>query len=93
MYGIDHKSVQKKFTSNILCFSWKRTANGDIAADREGKNVLQIVVVQRRDTHEWALPGVGSGTVDFTVSYSCHTLQNTKSRPRIDPRFTTPVNH
>ncbi|XP_064612144.1 ADP-ribose pyrophosphatase, mitochondrial-like [Liolophura sinensis] len=49
---------------------WKRTANGDIAADREGKNVLQIVVVQRRDTHEWALPG---GMVDIGehISVTC----------------------
>ncbi|KAI5637233.1 NUDIX domain-containing protein [Phthorimaea operculella] len=40
---------------------WKRLQTGDIATDGDNKPILQVVVIKRRDTGEWALPG---GMVD-----------------------------
>ncbi len=41
-----------------LLLSWKRAKNGAIFTDGEGKYVLQFVGIKRKDTGEWALPGV-----------------------------------
>ncbi|KAJ2949154.1 hypothetical protein O0L34_g6095 [Tuta absoluta] len=40
---------------------WKRLSTGDIATDVDNKPILQVVVIKRGDTGEWALPG---GMVD-----------------------------
>ncbi len=41
-------------------FRWKRDEKNEKVYDPEtGKPILQFVAIQRRDTKEWAIPGVG----------------------------------
>ena len=40
---------------------WKRDDDGEVIKDENGKPIAQFVAVQRRDNHEWAIPG---GMVD-----------------------------
>lgn len=50
---------QGSMRNYVLIFSfirWKRDGQGD-KVDKEGKPVLEAVVIQRRDTEQWALPG------------------------------------
>lgn len=42
----------------FLTQRWKRDSSGEKVM-KEGKPVLEIVAIQRRDCKEWALPGVG----------------------------------
>jgi ADP-ribose pyrophosphatase len=41
-----------------LVTRWKRAKNGEIVLDAHGQPIMQFVAIQRRDTGEWALPGV-----------------------------------
>lgn len=39
--------------------TWSRDANGKVIKDpKSGKPILKFVSIQRRDTKEWAIPGV-----------------------------------
>jgi ADP-ribose pyrophosphatase len=40
-------------------YRWKRNENGDLVLDSITKKpILKFVAIQRRDTKEWAIPGV-----------------------------------
>jgi len=42
-----------------VCFRWKRNGQKEIVKDVTSSHpVLQFVAIQRRDTKEWAIPGV-----------------------------------
>jgi ADP-ribose pyrophosphatase len=36
---------------------FKRDANGEICVDANGNNILEIVLIKRKDNGEWAIPG------------------------------------
>ena len=38
--------------------AWKRDETGKILDDTNGRKIMQFVAIQRKDTGEWALPGV-----------------------------------
>ena len=56
----------------LLFSSWKRDANGAIvyrqinAHDRL-KPVLEFVAIERRDSKQWALPGVRSPSISLLI--------------------------
>lgn len=41
---------------------WKRNERGIVTEN--DKKVLEFVAIQRRDNHQWAIPGVRSNTFD-----------------------------
>lgn len=50
-----------KFIKKII-YRWKLDKNGSIVKDsKTNKPILQFVAIQRTDTNEWAIPGVGFG--------------------------------
>merc|ERR1719414_808929 len=54
-YGPNH-------AADPIVSRWKRDAKGNIVtSDKNGRKILECVVIQRRDTLEWAIPG---GMVD-----------------------------
>lgn len=46
---------------------WKRGTNGKIIKHQDGRQILEFVAIQRRDTQEWAIPG---GMVDANEEVS-----------------------
>ena len=36
---------------------WRRDAEGRIALDQDGEKLIEVVLIKRRDTGEWAIPG------------------------------------
>ena len=41
----------------LYSYRWKRNSNGEKEL-RDGKPVLEFVAIKRKDTGEWAIPGV-----------------------------------
>ena len=49
-----------------VCFRWKRNGQKEIVKDVTTLlPVLQFVAIQRRDTKEWAIPGVSKAFVCY----------------------------
>ena len=58
-------SVTLQMVAYCLGFRWKRDENGDVINHPDsGKPILQFVCIQRKDSGEWALPGVSHVTVN-----------------------------
>jgi len=52
---------QWQMISFVLCLRWKRDAKQEKVKDQDTTlPLLQFVAIQRRDTKEWAIPGVSS---------------------------------
>jgi ADP-ribose pyrophosphatase len=46
--------------SEVSCSRWKRDGRGNMMKHgSSGRPILQFVAIQRRDSGEWAIPGVG----------------------------------
>ena len=58
-YGFPYiKASSESLWNAYHCYSyrWKRSSSG-IVLDK-GKRVLEFVAIQRKDNHQWAIPGV-----------------------------------
>eukprot|EP00056_Hartaetosiga_gracilis_P004920 m.79570 g.79570 ORF g.79570 m.79570 type:complete len:272 (+) comp11982_c0_seq1:111-926(+) len=63
--GVTGRGLLGKFGPNFaadpIVTRWKRNQDNVVVCDKSGKPILQIVLIKRKDTGEWALPG---GMVD-----------------------------
>eukprot|EP00055_Hartaetosiga_balthica_P008564 m.32327 g.32327 ORF g.32327 m.32327 type:complete len:276 (+) comp6376_c0_seq3:45-872(+) len=63
--GISGRGLLGKFGPNFaadpIVSRWKRNENNELVYNADGKPILQLVLIKRRDNGQWALPG---GMVD-----------------------------
>ena len=58
-HGIKKDFIKLNFIQSKLNLnSWKRDEDGSKTYDDEHSPILQFVAIRRRDTKQWALPGV-----------------------------------
>ena len=52
---------------SLIC-SWKRDERGEMARhEGTGHPILQFLAIERRDNHEWAIPGVCIASTVYTL--------------------------